>query len=157
MGTRQMLYIALVPDSSAADPAVASPHAEDERTRAASAYFAAMVSSDYATLEGIMTPDAVTHWPQSGELITGAMTCIRVYENYPGGPPAYSLRRVVGEGSTRTAELEADYGTERWYVTSILEFEGNRIARITDYFGPTLPAPEWRRELVDAGDDVAAR
>jgi hypothetical protein len=77
------------------------------------------------------------------------MTCIRVYENYPGGPPTYRLRRILGEGRTRVAELEADYGAERWYVTSILEFEGDQIARITDHFGPTLPAPDWRRQYVD--------
>ena len=129
--------------------------AGDERTQAARAFLEAITNGDYARMETILTPDAVTRWPQSGELMTGAMACIRVYENYPGGPPVYRLRRIVGEGSTRTAELEADYGAERWYVTSILEFEGDRIARLTDYFAPTLPAPDWRRELVDPAGAVA--
>lgn len=37
----------------------------------------------------VLTPDAITRWPQSGERITGAMACLRVYQNYPGGPPRY--------------------------------------------------------------------
>jgi hypothetical protein len=39
----------------------------------------------------ILTPDAIA--PQSGERITGAMSCVRVYENYPGLSSASSIRR----------------------------------------------------------------
>jgi hypothetical protein len=46
------------------------------------------------------------------------------------------------------AELVADYGAERWYAVSVIEFDGPRIARMTDYFGPSFAAPEWRRELI---------
>lgn len=112
-------------------------------------FFDAMQEGDYATLEELLTRDAITRWPQSGEQVTGALACVRVHESYPGGPPVYRVARVVGEGDVWIAELLADYGTERWFVVSICEFEGPRIARMTDYFGPALPAPEWRRELVD--------
>jgi hypothetical protein len=47
------------------------------------------------------------------------------------------------------AELVADYGEERWHVVSVMEFEGDRIARMTDYFGPAFPAPAWRAEWVE--------
>jgi limonene-1,2-epoxide hydrolase len=129
----------------------------DRRSEAVERYFAAIQSEDYAVLEELLTPDAVTSWPQSGEQITGAMTCIRVYQNYPDGPPAARLARVAGEGDVRVAELRADYGVDPWYITSIFEFSGDRIARITDYFGPMLPAPDWRRQYVDPVDAVAPR
>lgn len=112
-------------------------------------FFRAIQAGDYATLLQLLTPDAITRWPQSGERITGAMTCVRVYENYPGGPPSYRVERVTGAGGIYVAELVVEYGAEVWYVASIIEFDGDRIARMTDYFGPTLPAPEWRKELVD--------
>ena len=34
-------------------------------------------------------------------------------------------------------------------VPASVEFDGARIARMTDYFGPSLPAPEWRQSLVE--------
>jgi hypothetical protein len=112
-------------------------------------FFAAIQAGDYPVLQELLTPDAVTRWPQSGELVTGAMSCVRVYQNYPGGPPSYRVQRITGDGNLWVAELVADYGEDRWYVTSVIEFDGPRIARMTDYFGPSYPAPEWRRELVE--------
>lgn len=119
------------------------------RARTVERFVAAIQAGDSATLLDVLTPDAITRWPQSGERITGAMACIRVYADYPGGPPANRIERIVGAGNVWVAEMVADYGTERWWVTSICEFRGARIARMTDYFGPALPAPEWRRALVD--------
>ena len=112
-------------------------------------FFEAIAAGDSATLLEVLAPDAVTRWPQSGERITGAMSCIRVHANYPGGPPTARIERILGAGDVWVAELVADYGTDRWWMTSICEFRGAQIARMTDYFGPALPAPEWRRDLVD--------
>jgi hypothetical protein len=112
-------------------------------------YFDAIVAGDSATLLEILTPDAVTRWPQSGERITGALSCVRVHENYPGGPPSYRFERISGEGDTWVAEMTMQYGEESWYGVSILEFEAQRIARMTDYFGPAFPAPAWRAEWVE--------
>ena len=44
------------------------------------------------------------------------------------------------------------YGEEPWYGVSIVEFEGSRIARMTDYFGPAFPAPAWREQWVERED-----
>ncbi|HKF84350.1 MAG TPA: hypothetical protein VKB30_01085, partial [Candidatus Limnocylindrales bacterium] len=74
---------------------------------------------------------------------------IRVYEVYPGGPPQFAVHRISGCGDAWVAELVADYPDGRWYTASIVEFDGPRIARMTDYFGPSFPAPEWRAGLVD--------
>jgi|SRR6267142_2345904 len=132
------------------EPTMSSP--EDQRPSRVSTverYLTAVQQADAATLDAVLTPGAVTSWPQTGERMSGAQACIRVYQNYPGGPPQYRVERVIGGGDVWIALLVADYGTERWYVSSIFEFEGDRIARITDYFGPSMPAPEWRIEYVD--------
>jgi hypothetical protein len=112
-------------------------------------FFDAVQAGDYAVLMDVLTPNAVTRWPQSGERITGAMACMRVYENYPGGPPPYRVQRISGGGTMWVAELTGDYGEERWYMVSVIEFDGPRIARMTDYFGPTFPAPAWREGMVE--------
>ena len=100
-------------------------------------------------LEALRTPNAVTRWPQSGERITGAMSCIRVHESYPGGPPKYRINRITGAGEVWTAELVSEYGADKWYALSVIEFCGTRIARMTDYFGQAFQAPEWRSEMVE--------
>ena len=117
-------------------------------------FFAAIQAGDYPVLLEVLTPGAITRWPQSSERMTGAMSCIRVYQNYPGGPPAYEVQRISGEGDMWVAELVADYGDQRWYTVSIVEFEGPQIARMTDYFGPTFPAPEWRQTWVEREDVI---
>lgn len=137
----------------AAQPA-SEPGPEPQRGEAITRFFAAVQGGDSAALHELLTPDAITRWPQSGERIIGAMSCIRVYENYPGGPPSFHVQRISGLGDVRVAELIADYGEERWYVVSVVAFEGPRIARMTDYFGPSLPAPEWRQEWVEREDPV---
>ena len=112
----------------------------------------AIAAGDSATLLEILTPDAVTHWPQSGERITGAMSCVRIYENYPGGPPRFRIVRVSGAGDICVTEMVMTYGDEPWYGVSIVEFDGPRIARMTDYFGTAFPAPAWRAQWVERDD-----
>jgi hypothetical protein len=138
---RAMIYIAVPP----------CPEPDDPRQRAETIrrFFAAIQGGDYQALRDVLTEDAVTRWPQSGERITGAMACVQVYENYPGGPPTYVLQRISGEGDVWVAECVADYGDERWHLVSVIEFDGPRIARMTDYFGPAFPAPAWRHGLVE--------
>jgi ketosteroid isomerase-like protein len=61
------------------------PQPDLQRRESIGRFFAAIQAGDRAVLEEVLTPDAITRWPQSGERMTDAMSCIRVYENYPGG------------------------------------------------------------------------
>jgi hypothetical protein len=140
---------------NAAVQPVPGPELGDQRRETIKRFFAAIQTGDYPVLLDVLRPDAITRWPQSGERITGALSCLRVYENYPGGPPSYRVQRVSGDGAVWVAELIADYGDETWYIVSVIEFDGPRIARMTDYFGSSLPAPEWRREWVEREDAIS--
>jgi hypothetical protein len=139
-----MMYVAVLPTPKAERGA--------QRVETIGRFFAAIQSGDAAVLQEVLTPDAITRWPQSGERITRAMSCARAYANYPGGPPSHRVQRISGDGNVWVAELVADYGDERWHLVSVIEFEGPRIARMTDYFGPSHPAPEWRKEWVERED-----
>jgi len=125
------------------------PGPDSQRRETISRFFAAIQAGDRAVLEEVLAPDATTRWPQSGERMTSAMSCIRVYENYPGGSPSYAIQRISGGGEVWVAELVADYSDGRWYTVSVIEFDGAQIASMTDYFGPSLPAPEWRAAWVE--------
>lgn len=135
-----MLYLA---------PFMVPPKLSPQRRAVITRFFAAIQRGDHDELIKILTADAVTRWPQSGERITGAMSCVRVYENYPGGPPKFRVSRVIGDGDVWVAELIAEYDGERWFALSVVEFKGLRIARMTDYFGTAFRAPEWRRDMVE--------
>ena len=141
-----MIYVTVQPSSE--------PQPDPQRGETIRRFFGAIQSGDSAVLREILTADAITQWPQSGERITGATSCARVYENYPGGPPRYQLQRISGSGDTWVAELVGDYGDERWHAVSIIKFAGSRISRVTDYFGPSLPAPEWRQQWVEHEDAI---
>ena len=130
-------------------PYRADPQQTAARRLAVGRFFDAIQAGDYEALAGLLTADAVTRWPQSGERITGAMSCVRVYENYPGGPPTYRVNRIVGDGELWVVELLSEYNGERWYATSVVEFRGMRIARMTDYFGQAFEPPAWRSEMVE--------
>jgi hypothetical protein len=136
-----MIHVAVQPGSD--------PDQGAQRRSTIGRYFAAIQEGDYSSLLELLTPGAITRWPQSSERITGALSCVRIHENYPGGPPSYRVERVSGGGDFWVAELAADYGDDRWHVVSVIEFDGPRIARMTDYFGASFPAPEWRREWVE--------
>ena len=129
--------------------------ADTDQAQTIRRFFDAIAAADSATLLEILTPDAVTRWPQSGERMTGAMSCVRVHENYPGGPPSFDFVRISGAGDTWIAEMVMKYGDEPWYGVSIVEFDGPRIARMTDYFGPAFPAPAWRAQWVEREDATA--
>lgn len=112
-----------------------------------------MIESLYAgDLDGAMAhmaDDAVVEWPQSGERIVGRQACFLVYKNYPGGSPAYTLRRISGEGDHFTVEAVADYHGRKSYVTNIVEFRDGRIVKQTDYFAEPYDAPAWRSGWVE--------
>ena len=74
------------------------PELDHQHRETISRFFAAIQAGEYAVLQEVLTPDAITRWPQSGERMTSAMSCIRVYENYPGGPPSYEVQRISGGG-----------------------------------------------------------
>ena len=132
----------------AVQPSASAP-LDVERSQTIHRYFDAIAGGATEELEAILMPETVTRWPQTGERITSASSCIRVHTNYPGGPPSHEIVRISGGGDVWTAELVADYGEDRWHIVSLIRFRGQRISEVTDYFGPTLPAPEWRRGLVD--------
>ena len=114
----------------------------------------AMFGGDYETAAEAMAEDAVVEWPQSGERIVGRQACLMVYKNYPGGSPAYQLRRISGGDDLFVVEAVADYSGEKSYATSIVEFRGGKIVKQTDYWSSPFEAPGWRAQWVERMERV---
>jgi hypothetical protein len=122
---------------------------EGARRTAIDRLFIALAEDDHEQVAELVVPDLVISWPQSGERISGVEGCLNVFRNYPGGPPKIRLGRVTGSDRVWVAESDLQYGDETWLGVSIVEFEGDLIARRTDYFAQPFDPPAWRTGLVD--------
>lgn len=109
-----------------------------------------MLAGDEAAFTALIQDDFVQDWPQSGERVRGKEACLNIARNYPGGPPRIGLERISGEGDHWVVEATARYpdGVD-YHVVAILELRDGKVARETDYFGPSYPAPEWREQWVE--------
>ena len=76
-----------------------------------------------------------------------------VYRNYPGGPPTYQLRRMTGGPDVFNVEAMGDYGGQKVFLTSIVEFRDGKIVRQTDYWANPLRGADMARPV--GGADLA--
>jgi ketosteroid isomerase-like protein len=109
--------------------------------------YRAIERADLATLRRLTVPELKTVWPQSGEEFAGPERCAYRHATYPGGAFTYRVTRVVGDGSSSTAELVAHQDDHEWYVVAVLDFADGRVRRLTEYFCASEAA---LRETVDA-------
>jgi SnoaL-like domain len=99
-------------------------------------------------LEEVLADDCVQDWPQSGELIRGKANIIAINKNYPGLPTA-TVRRERADGRLVITEVDLDYGGKIYQAVSIVEIDGGKIVRETEYFAEPFEAPQWRAQWVE--------
>jgi hypothetical protein len=111
------------------------------------------VASDANDLEaehGIYREDAVLEYPQSGERIRGRA---RIQSSRAAQPnrKRFAVRRIVGAGDLWVTEFVLTYDGRPSYTVSIMEFEGGKVARETQYFSdPFEPGPsraQWVEQM----------
>jgi hypothetical protein len=71
-------------------------------------------------------------------------------ESYPATLD-FSIRRIVGSGDLWVTEYVINYDGKPVNTISIMEFDGDAVARETLYFADPFDAPEWRSEWVEVG------
>lgn len=145
-----MFYVATVP--------AANVETRPDQSRTIERFFAAIEAGDSAELEEVLTPDAVTRWPQSGERITGAQACIQVYGNYPGGSPRYRIHRIIGSQQAREPWERSVISSQLRRGSALCQGRGSPTGRaliirsamaMTPASGNTAAAPQpYRRPLV---------
>jgi ketosteroid isomerase-like protein len=108
-------------------------------------HWAASDSDDFAAEHEIYEDDAVLEYPQSGERIRGRRG---IQESRMAQPnkKRFTVRRLQGSGSLWVSELVVTYDGQPSYVVSIMDFEGEKVIRETQYFGsPFEPGPSRAR------------
>jgi ketosteroid isomerase-like protein len=122
---------------------------DDREIRAAlDHHWAASDADDFEAEHQIYREDAVLEYPQSGERIRGRR---KIHASRAAQPnrKRFTVRRIVGAGDLWVTEYVLTYDGQPSYTVSIMEFEGGKVARETQYFGdPFEPGPS-RAHLVE--------
>ena len=121
---------------------------DDEIRAALHEHWAASDADDFATEHQIYADHAVLEYPQSGERIRGRQQ-IQASRMAQPNKKRFSVRRVQGSGNLWITELVLSYDGMPSHVVSIMEFEGERVVRETQYFGEPFEPGASRRQWVE--------
>jgi len=125
-------------------------HDEDVRG-ALQRHWAASDANDFVAEHAIYADHAVLEYPQSGERIRGPHN-IQASRMAQPNRKRFNVRRVLGGGGLWISERILTYDEQPVYVVSIMEFEGGKVVRETQYFGePFEPGPS-RAQWVERVD-----
>jgi hypothetical protein len=123
--------------------------ARDQEIRAAlDQHWAASDANDFETEHLIYRDDAVLEYPQSGELTRGRRNIQGQRESQPN-KKRFTIRRIVGSGNLWVTEFILMYDAKPSYTVSIMEFNGVKVARETQYLADPFPAPAFRAQWVE--------
>ena len=114
-------------------------------------HWAASDANDFETEHRIYREDAVLDYPQSGERTRGRSNIQNQRASQPN-KKRFTVRRIIGSGDLWVTELILTYDGKPTYTVSIMEFEGDKVARETQYFADPFVAPASRAQCVERMD-----
>jgi hypothetical protein len=112
-------------------------------------HWSASAAGDLDAEHDIYQENAVCEYPQSGERILGRENLKSLRGHHPGRPSGFTVHRITGSGNLWVTEYVINYQGNLVYTVSIMEFEGERCRRETQYFGDPFDAPSWRAQWVE--------
>jgi hypothetical protein len=118
---------------------------DDDVRAALQLHWAASDRDDFDVEHRIYDDQAALEYPQSGERIRGRQS-IQASRMAQPNKKRFTVRRVLGGGDLWISELVLTYDGRPSYVVSVMEFNGDKVARETQYFGdPFEPGPSRTR------------
>jgi SnoaL-like domain len=123
----------------------------DDVVRAAlQRHWAASDADDFAAEHEIYEDHAVLEYPQSGERIRGRGN-IQASRRAQPSRKRFTVRRMLGGGGLWISEVVITYDERPVYVVSIMELQGGKVVRETQYFGESFePGPsraQWAERM----------
>jgi ketosteroid isomerase-like protein len=126
--------------------------ARDQEIRAAlDQHWLASDANDFETEHRIYHDDAVLDYPQSGERTRGRRNIQGQRTSQPNNK-RFTVRRIMGSGDLWVTELVLTYDGKPTHTVSIMEFNGDKVARETQYFADPFVAPASRAQWVERMD-----
>jgi ketosteroid isomerase-like protein len=120
---------------------------EDPIRAALDQHWAASDANDFEAEHRIYHEDAVLDYPQSGERTRGRSNIQNQRASQPN-KKRFSIRRIIGNGELWVTEFILTYDGKPSYTVSIMEFNGDKVARETQYFADPFVAPAFRAQWV---------
>src|SRR6202171_5302968 len=121
----------------------------DQEIRAAlGQHGAASDANDFETEHRIYHEDAVLEYPQSGERTRGRSNIQNQRASQPS-KKRFAVRRIIGGDDLWITEFILTYDGKPSYTVSIMEFNGDKVARETQYFADPFEASTWRAQWVE--------
>jgi ketosteroid isomerase-like protein len=122
---------------------------DDNQIRAAlTRHWAASDAGDFETEHRIYQEDAVLEYPQSGERIRGRRNIQTTRELQPS-KKRFTIQRILGSGDLWITEYILAYDAKPSYTVSIMEFQGDKVMRETQYFADPFESAAWRAPYVE--------
>jgi hypothetical protein len=123
---------------------------DDDVRAALQRHWAASDANDFAAEHQIYEDHAVLEYPQSGERIRGRRR-IQASRMAQPSKKRFTVRRMLGGGGLWISEFVLTYDEQPVYVVSIMEFEGGKVVRETQYFGepfePGRSRAQWAERM----------
>ena len=114
---------------------------DDDLRAALTRHWTASDTNDFDVEHEIYCEDAVLEYPQSGERIRGRHN-IQASRTAQPNAKRFTVRRMLGDGDLWVTELVMTYDNDPFYVVSVMEFDGAKVVRETQYFSdPFEPGP----------------
>jgi hypothetical protein len=134
-------------------------------------YAEAIQTRDVEMHRGLMHPEIVVHYPQSGETIRGADNYSDMLAAYPGGLPEGQLSSLRADpktvvlspslpflqptvtlygGDQFVIEARASYPDGELLVVGLFRIRGGSVGEETWYFSSPFAPPDWRRPYVES-------
>ena len=134
-----------------AKPQLEQSMQEQQIRTALDQHWAASDANDFETEHRIYLEDAVLEYPQSGERTRGRSNIQNQRASQPS-KKQFSIRRIMGSGELWVTEFILTYDAKPSYTVSIMEFNGDKVARETQYFADPFLAPAFRAQWVERMD-----
>jgi hypothetical protein len=133
-------------------PIAASMEHDDEaerRSREAHARFVERFArSPESAVRDFFHDTAVIDRPQFGRRVTGIEGIERVHAEQRDVLPG-RIRRAVASGDVLLTESQLRLVDETRFLAAVLEFNGDKVARATEYLAEAISPPDWRRDWVE--------
>jgi hypothetical protein len=121
---------------------------DDDIRAALQRHWAASDANDFEAEHQIYDEHAVLEYPQSGERIRGRHD-IQASRMAQPDAKRFSLQRLLGAGGLWISELVVGYGDRPFRVVSIMEFDGDKVIRETQYFAEPFEPGASRAQWVE--------
>lgn len=111
-------------------------------------HWAASDANDFEVEHQIYQEDAVLEYPQSGERIRGRRN-IQASRAAQPSMKRFTVQRILGAGDLWVTEFVLAYDGQPSYSVSIMEFEGAKVAKETQYFSDAFEPGPSRAQWVE--------